>query len=42
MSKQGADIWGGKKEKGKKRRRSRQLIMDVAILNPIPSAMQQC
>jgi hypothetical protein len=31
MSKQGADIWGGKKEKGKKRR-NRQLIMDVAIL----------
>jgi hypothetical protein len=26
----------------KKRRRNKQLIMDVAILNPIPSATQQC
>jgi len=41
MSEQGADIWGGKKEKGKKRMGSRQLIMCAAILNPIPSAMQQ-
>jgi len=38
MSKQGAEIWAGKKEKGKKKKRRRniQLIMDVAILNPIP------
>jgi hypothetical protein len=42
MSEQGADIWGGKKEKVKKRRGSRQLIMHVAILNPVPSGTQQC
>jgi hypothetical protein len=31
----------GMEERGKMRR-SRQLIMDVAVLNPIPSATQQC